>query len=410
MLKLYSKEQIKVLVGSLLMMMAFGMVNASVGYFVAPVTQSLGVSRASFTFYYTIMNLVGIVVMPFIGQMMTRVSPRRIVLLGGLGGGLCIAGFSLCSQLWMFYLLGVLLGLVHSGCTMLAVVAVINSWFGDKSGTPTGIAMAGTGVSGILLGLTLPTVLEHLGWRTGYLCMGVCWTAAMLLAAALVGSKPSGEGASGPSDQAPGSGGAERSGITFSQAVRSPRLYALMLGIFVLSAPGCFLQHMPAYFVEQGTSDLLAGTIMSTFSMFVIVFKILQGYLFDRFGAAKTTVLAVLVYAAGFWVALSKLVPVLYLSAILLAFGMASLTVLPPLLTRTVFGSRDYAAIYSITSIAYTLGNATGVPLWGMVHDGTGAYSAGVLCAPILLLADLALLLALLTHRSKAHTALRNET
>lgn len=399
MLKSYSRGQIKALFGALLLMMAFGMINASVGYFVAPVTQALHFQRAAFTMYYTIMNLVGIAVMPFMGKLISRYAPGRLILVGGLWGGVCLAGFSICRQLWMFYAFGVLFGFVQSGTTMLIAVSIINSWFGEKSGTPTGFAMAGTGVSGVLLGLLFPGFLAGHSWRAGYVVLAVLWVVALLFAALLAGKKV-----------AAAADGKAQKNENYLRAVHSAKLYIFMFAVLVLTVPGCFLQHMPAFFVEQGTTAARAGAIMSIFSFCVIVFKILQGFLYDRFGAAKTTALAAVVYAGGYWIALQSGLPALYTAAVFLAFGMASLTVLPPLLTRAVFGTDGYAEIYSVTSMAYGCGNAIGAPIWGLVHDRTGAYTLGLQVTPFILAADLLLLLAILARSKKQAASSAAET
>ena len=166
--------------------------------------------------------------------------------------------------------------------------------------------------------------------------------------------------------------------------------------IVIVAVPGLFLHHMPAHFEQQGVSNRTVGLFMSVFNVFVITFKIALGILFDRIGAVKTTVLAWGVFAMGMLLALSHSPAVLFISLSLLALGMSSETVLPPLLTRRVFGSENYAVIYGRVSMAYNFGAAFASPVWGAVYDSAGSYLPSLWLTPVMLLANLGVIVILI--------------
>ena len=72
-------------------------------------------------------------------------------------------------------------------------------------------------------------------------------------------------------------------------------------------------------------------------------------------------------------------------SLILLALGMGIYTTLLPMVVRRVFGSREYASIWSLIATVGSLGTIVGYPLWGTIYDLTGDYTLGLVGAAVLL-------------------------
>ena len=393
-MRTYSKKQRRVLLGTVLLMMAYALVHTSVGYFVAPVTESLNIPRSAFSFYYTLLQLVSIVVIPVFSRLISRLGSRKILIIGAVWGGSGLAGFSFSSSVWQFYLFAVWLGIAVAGCTSLIAAVIIYDWFGEQSGTPMGITMAGTGVCGIIQGFLMPTLIDSFGWQSVYRLLAVCWVAALVLASVLT----SGEAKNTVSQsvkKVEESEKDQRVGLSSVQV-------AFMTSIVVLAIPGLFLHHMQAHFGQQGISGTMAGIFMSVFNVFVITFKITLGVLYDRVGAVKTTVLAWGAFAVGMLLALSSSPVVLVISLAMLALGMSSETVMPPLLTRSVFGRENYAVIYGRVSMAYNFGAAFASPIWGAVYDSAGSYLPGLWLSPVVLIVNLGLMIWLIKKNKKA--------
>lgn len=388
----YTVKQKSVLLAASFLMVAFALAHTSVGYFVAPVTESLGIQRSAFTFYYTVLQLVSIGAIPLFGQLLTHVSIRKILICSSIWGAACFLGFAVSQNIWMLYFFGALFGVVVSGCTSLTVAVIINSYFGEQSGTPMGISMAGTGICGILQGFLLPSLLANMGWRVAYVALGVCWGATLLGAAFLIGKQQASTVRTASKR--------EKDIDTHGSPVKwTAGLVLFMACIVVFSVHGSFLHHMQAHFTEQGISTSITGVFMSFFNVFVIIFKISQGYLFDRLGAIKTTAAAFAVFAAGLLLATTHEPVLLFISMIFLAFGMSAETVLTPLMTREIFGIANYTIVYARVSMAYSCGTAFGSPLWGAIYDLTKSYMVGLLSTPWILMADLLLITSMIRKR-----------
>ncbi len=380
----YTKKQGAVVAGTTLLMIADALVHSSAGYFVAPVTEALGISRFAFMVYYTILQIIGILVIPAFSRLILRVKAKHILLVCAAWGALGLLWFGACRSVWMFYLAATFLGIAAAGCTSLIGVSILEDWFGERSGMPIGITMTGTGIGGILLGLLLPNLLGRFGWSAGYYLMAVCWALLLGAAAFLTDGAPERE---------------KKQAAAKIMVPWSLPLIGLMAALFILALHGIFLQHMQAHFVQQGLSDARAGVMMSLFNAFVILFKIIQGMMFDRLGVMKTVCVTMMLFAMGFPLLLSTAPTGLFAGMTLMAFGMSSITILMPLATRYLLGPAQYSVAYGRVLIAHNIGAACGSPIWGAVHDYTGSYHIGLAVAPVLLIVDLACLVLLMRTR-----------
>ena len=98
-------------------------------------------------------------------------------------------------------------------------------------------------------------------------------------------------------------------------------------------------------------------------------------------GLAALLMLAV--FAAGCLAMMSKALA--YPGLILLAFGMGIYTTLLPQVVRRIFGSREYAGIWSLVSTAGCAGTFVANPIWGTIYDKTGSYAIGLAASAVLL-------------------------
>ncbi len=82
-----------------------------------------------------------------------------------------------------------------------------------------------------------------------------------------------------------------------------------------------------------------------------------------------------------------------------MALGLGIYTTLLPLVTRQIFGTREYAAIWGMLATCGSVGTIVANPIWGSVCDLTGSYTAAMLVLPVLLTAAAWLLNRLLREK-----------
>lgn len=107
----------------------------------------------------------------------------------------------------------------------------------------------------------------------------------------------------------------------------------------------------------------------------------------DDLAGKKPTVIFVLgLYAVSFLTITMENTAVLIVSSATISIGMASSTVLPPLISKDVFGGKNYTSVWAVINCAAQAGGALGSVVWGSVYDFTGSYYPGMCAAPLLLI------------------------
>lgn len=405
------KEYKKTAVCVCLIMSAMIAGSVSFGFFMDPVTSDLGFSRGSFSIYFSIVTIVGTVTLPIYGRIIPRVGSRKVVIAGGIWTGLCMAAFSICSSLPAFYFVAVLVGLGFFGCSYVAAPVIVDEWFEEKKGAVMGAAAAVGGCIGVVLGILFPAVIGSLGWRAGYICMGLMVfiltvPAGLFLlhsSPAEVGLKKFGSD-NGAAEVVPAP---NAEGMTRSEALRSSSFWCSALAFLLFAITVSVTQHLAAYFVSVGMTATLAGIMMSVISGGIVITSALVGGISDRIGLVKTVVSCSILYALSFLllpVSGLALAPVC-VALLFMSLGNAYTSIIAPVVTSTVFGAKDYSAIWGSISMACVLGQAVGTPLWGVSFDITGGYQTGMVIAACLNVIGMALILVALRRNPRPESS-----
>lgn len=366
-------RQYKPALAAFVLMMSMSLTTTALSFFVEPVCAELGFGRGSFTVCYSILTASGTLASPFLGQFIQRRGVRPVAAVCAFWTAAGLAAFSFCRSLWMFYLAGALTGFFGTACvTLCASVTVQTCYRGAAASRLTGLVMAGSGLGGMLVSLMLPGLIEDWGWRWGYRLTAFSWLALGLCALWLLpGTRKSFA-----------KEGRREAGMTRAEALRSGKLYLLILVIFLLSAASGIQQQLPAVLSGRGLDTNRVSLMMSVFTAALALGKVLQGLLYGKTGPKIGGAVMVSCYAAGFLL-LGQGAVLPGLAA--LAAGMGTITTLMPIVARRVFGGREYAAIWSILSAVSNLGAMIAAPLFGMAFDAAGSYAGALLAAALLL-------------------------
>ena len=380
-----------------LLMMAMALTTTALSFFVAPVCEELGLGRGTFTVCYSLMTASGAAATLFLGRLIQGRGVRCIVAVSAVWVSAGFLAFSFSSELWMFYAAGVWMGIFGTACVSLcASVIVQQSYTGSRASGILGVVMSGSGVGGMLVSLMMPVLLRELGWRWGYRCLAVCWLVLGLSALVLLGRKSSGRGAEQQQT--------DSDGMTRAQALRSPRLYLLIAVSFILSAACGIQQQLPSVLGGYGFAAERVGIMMSFFTAALALGKIAQGVFYGKAGALRGGMAVIVIFAVSF--ALLRSPGLVWLSLPALAVGMGTVTTLMPLITRLIFGNREYAAIWGIVYSAANVGTLLAAPMFGLSYDLSGSYGVSM-AASAALLAGSVVLMAL-CFRKKWHVSPNN--
>lgn len=362
----------------LLTFTGIGIAINSIGVFLKPVTESLGFDRGAFSLYFTIAALSMALAAPFMGKLLSKYKLQVVM---GISTALLAVSFFLYSQstqLIHFYLLSIVLGIGSAGTHVIPVALLITNWFKEKRGLAIAIALAGSGIGGMLFNPVANYLITAYNWQTAYMLLG-CVLAITTIPVALfiVRLHPSEMGLKAYGDIAESTETVDDlKGFTMGEAVKTSGFWFLALVLLMIGVMNMGIQHhVPAFLTDVGHSPAFAANIVALFMGVLVLGKIVLGSIFDRFGPRVGVIFIFTIFAvAAFILTGSTIAAIAIIFGLVFGFANAIMTIPPPLLTAEMFGQKNYGVIYGVMSICYTLGSGIGMPLSGTIFDKTGSY------------------------------------
>jgi predicted MFS family arabinose efflux permease len=337
--------------------------------FLDPLHAAFGWKREAMGGAFALAAITVALVSPVIGLLLDRFPPRRIILPAILvfAGGLAALSH-LTPHIVQFYATFFVIGLVANATAQFAYTRTILTWFTKRRGFALALLLTGSGIGSILIPPLTEWMIQHHGWRSGFLLLGAIAILGFPLTAILVRNRP--EAAILRTEHRPDKG------MTVAAALRTGAFWILAF-ITILSAfsENGLVTNLAPILTQHGVLAATAALALSVRGGAGIIGRLGIGFAIDRvsperiqslvlaLAAAGTLILA---FASSAWAAL--------LGAAVLGVGLGSEADVGPYLLARYFGRRHFSMLYGLTWTAYAVGGATG-PLWvGHLYDRAGAY------------------------------------
>jgi MFS transporter, OFA family, oxalate/formate antiporter len=140
--------------------------------FVLPIEKQFGWSKAEIQVAFTLFILCETWLVPIEGWIVDRIGPRWMILAGGIGTFLAWGINSQATQLWEFYVGGVLAGFA-GGAVYGTSVGNALKWFPDKRGLCGGLTAAGFGAGVALTVAPIRAMIESSGYAHTFLVFAI---------------------------------------------------------------------------------------------------------------------------------------------------------------------------------------------------------------------------------------------
>ena len=364
------------------------------GIFYPSLAAYLQVEPGMLSYYTSILWLAALVTLPFLGNLLNK-KDARICMVGAVS--IIVIAFiflSLLTALWQFYIAAFAMGIGIAMLLFLAPSTLINRWFHKRAGFYLGIVMAFTGIGGVVWSSVGGILIEQVGWSATYLVFAALSACTLPCAALMISSHPhekglsavgldTGDCNSSTSSILEGSAGtagkeSEANGISASKAFEMPMFYLICTACFLLNI-GMYLYFMiPSYSLTLpiGIEFALLGATASSVAMAgQTASKLALGAIGEK-SPELSTISALILGIAGVLLFLlaGNSIPVFYIAAFLFGIYYGITNVMMPILTKTAFGNKDYAQIYSRVSMVASVSNAAAAFIWGTVIDATQSY------------------------------------
>lgn len=386
----------------LMIFTVLGFCSSAKSIYISPICDALGVSRSSYAVNETFRYITTSVVNIFFGSLIMRFGTKKLILSGYLSLIVCMLIYSFATNVFMFYIGSVFMGIGMSFTGTTIVGAVVNKWCDNNRGTITGFILAANGVGAALAMQILSPIINNpddiFGYRASYRLVAVILAVTALLMLILFREKPKEKTLSqyAVTDKEKPKKTHKNSrndweGISFSTALKKWYFYATALCIFFIGMvlQGIFGIAAP-HLKDVGLSSDYVAWVLSFNSIFLTCTKFLTGFLYDRFGLRVTSGLC-LCSAIAVTVIMLNIAPtptgkaLAMVYAVLVAIALPLETVMLSIFVNDLFGHTDFNKILGIMASVTTAGFALGAPCANLCYDIFGSYNIALYAAMIII-------------------------
>jgi len=355
--------------------------------FFLPVTQDLGLTRASTSLAFSLARAQGSFLAPLVGYVIDRYGPKPLMVGATVLAGI---GYLLFSQVhsyttFLIVYLG-LISLIFTAGFVHAPTVVANTWFIKLRARAMTVVSAAVPIGGALITPVLAIIVRTFGWRWGaaiagflFIAVGIPLSLGLRRSPESMGMEPDGaplrtqvdtDGSSKPAT------GSHEPEVSARQAFRSPIFWNLIFSMTARSAAFTTVTtHFIPMMVWKGVSETQASVLLAGFAFFNLPIHFLLGWIADFVHKLRLVTFC-------FFLGVIAVAPMLWTNSIwALWFFTALYCVLDasiPVFWAAVgdfFGRKSFGTIRGNMNLFYTWGSILGPTVAGAVYDRTQSYA-----------------------------------
>lgn len=346
--------------------------------FRGPIQKLLNASATEAGMPFMVFLALFAVMVFFGGQIIAKLGPRNLGILGGVIVGV---GWMMASQSSSVMMLTISYGIIGGGGVGLAYgvpLAVVGRWFPDKRGLALGLTLAGFGGSPFVSANVAAALIKSVGPFQTLLIMGAAFL--VIIALCFIPFVYPKEGWVPAGWKAPAAAAGKGNDFTMGEMAKTTSFY----GLFLCYTIGCLAGLMAIGISSNVAQEIIkinpafAATLVGVFAIFngggrplfgvltdklsprtaaIISFAIILGCSLGMLTAGEGSLVLYIVCFVGFWLCLG---------------GWLAIA---PTTTTTFFGVKNYAKNYGLVYFAYGLGAILGGVISGQAKDAFGSYA-----------------------------------
>lgn len=349
-----------------LLMANSGFVFYGQAVYLDALTTERGFSTGAASLGQSLVFVVGGLVGPRIGKLITERDVRLVVLGGLVTSWTAVALLGRVEELWQLYAVDVVLGVGFSAAGLVPATTVVTRWFETRRSVALAIASTGLSVGGLTFTQLVAWWIGRDGIELATPWLVLVWAACTLPVVPLLWPSPEHRGVLASGAVA----GSSAVGVAYDVAVRSRFFRMVTAGyVLVLGMQVGGITHLVKLGNERA-GDGTGGRLIAGLTIASVVARLIGGVVADR----RPLVRLAVGFAATQAVALALLSHfdsslALVLCAVLFGATIGNILMLQPLLFADAMGARDYARIFALNQLVVVAGVALGPFLLGALHD-----------------------------------------
>jgi MFS family permease len=331
-----------------------------------------------------VLFLIGIL-SPFVGTLVDRFRPKRVILGGTLIVAVALGLLSTIHSLREYYAFCFLLGIGASAVSILPTSILIGPFFSRWRGLAVGFINAGIGLGGFIAPRLATAEIARRGLPGTFLVLSVCMAIPFILTLIVVKDESSGLRAKAPAGLVPSLG----------ELVRMPMFWIFGVALF-FSAHAMLgvQQNLISYLTGSHVSPKTAALILAIALGAAAPGKLISGIFADKVNARAGMIFSVICVALGV-LALLNTAPQsdrVYWLAIVFGLGYGGIFNAAPTIIFEYFGTHQVGKCLGLFYVFFGLGTASGGEVAGYLFDETHRWSVpftvdlGLACLGLLLL------------------------
>ena len=369
------------LLGMMVLMVSNGLIVTGLTVFDESLLKEFGWSRGELKLRDLITLVLAGWMAPFLGAVIDRVGPRKLILAGLVLLSILYAAYANIQSLAHIYLIHVGFAVVLVAAGLNVVVIFVSQWFHTNRGTAIGIALVGTSLGGMVFPKLGVHMMQSMDWRTAFLWQAAVPLVAMLVAYLFARSpRPGGILPWGADKMVAATGAAPvgvggRPDLTYSQALRTRTFWALSITAMatffsIMAASANLFLHMR----DLGFTPQQAGNGLGVMFGLAMVGKFVFGMLGDLFPAKRVLLFNLAIMAAGALILMTMRADLIWYALILFGLGWGGLYTMIQLLAVNFFGLSAAGKILGTITLLDATTAGLGIWLAARIFDVTGSY------------------------------------
>jgi MFS family permease len=342
----------------------------------------------------TVFYLLTAALVVFVSDAITRLGPRRVMLIGACCFGSAVALLSIIDELWQLYLAYLLMAVGAASMHVGAITNVVGLWFDRQRGLALSLALNGASSGGILVTPVLVLAIAHYGFPNAIIGSSIVIAVILLPAIALWIDRP---GITAAHSNAPPAAAA----WTRGSALRSTKFWSVAAPFaMALTAQVGFLVHQIAI-LQPNLGRAQAGFSVAALTIAAIIGRFGLGAFAKRLDMRRFAAWSLASQAAALLViAATTNATALIVACVVFGLSAGNLLTLPSLVIQREFDASSFGMLVGLSWATSQFTYAFGPGLLGVVRDLTGGYAAplGICVALELAAAALILLRRPVTH------------
>lgn len=385
---------------SLLAFSVNAMGNNSLSFYVTPLSEAFGVSRALLNFcLFTVSAIVRTMCGFFYGRISKKFGVKPLMFAGSVFAVAAYVIFSQARGVAMIAIGSGLYGIAHSIGTFSAYNAIVNNWFISKKGFVLGLVNTSVGLGGMVINPLASNWIIKFGWNYSFLLTAAIIGAIAVPSVCFVKISPSDMGlqplgADKKSQTDTDISISENEKMPLEGAMKTLRFWLIVVVQFVtgFAVGQAFANIIPHMSSLEVNTELISNILSVVVALGVSVGCLLSGFVFDKYGLRALFFSIGAIQLTGIVLACfatAEFSPILLILCVFCVGYGNSLTLgtLAHMINYAFgYGKTNFGAIFAWLFAVGNAGTILGSPFAGWLFDVFGTYRVSYIIAAAALL------------------------